>query len=402
MTMAKVKMGLVLLLAMSLAAGTAVLAYPLRSEKPSEAEQASAPKSQQRPSETSKPTRDQQAPTDLYGDPLPSGAIARLGTVRFRHGGYLTDVLVSTDGRTLISAGDRSVEIWDAQTGRRQRRFASSRFFVTDITLSPDGKLLAASYDTVEKMRFWNLVSGVEVHPFGDAAPQTVRAAFSPNGELLATLDTMNPLKLRIWDIRRGKEIRTIEGGKGWWVRSLAFSPNSKLLAFPGETGVRVWDVAAGKELFRLDLGAKTRLNCVVFSSDGKLLAAARDPYGDSQDHSIHLWDTATGKEAGELKGHEEYITALAMSPKSNVLASASRDGTIRFWDLAKRRETSRRQCSGWFSALAFAPDGRVLISGENNGRIRRWPVSQGEDIRTAAERANALGGPPSHRTAKR
>lgn len=389
MTMTKAKLGLILLLALGFAGGAGLLAYPLGREQLAEEQQATAARIQERKTETPKPASDKAAPTDLYGDPLPAGAIARLGTIRFRHGGWLTDVLLSPDGRTLISAGRSSVEIWDAQTGRRKRKITFSQalpHFVSGIDVSPDGKLLAVNHYQPNKMRFWSLVSGAEVHPFGDAAPEASRAAFSPNGQLLATLDSANPATISIWDIRRGKKLQTMEGGGtfAWYVRPLAFSPNSKLLAFPRDTGILVWDIEAGKELYRLDPDTKTPQGAIVFSADGKLLAAASNPQArvTKSVNAIHLWDMATGKQVGMLKGHEARIMALSVSPKDNILAWAGRDGIVRFWDLAKRQELGQTPASlRDYFALQFSADGSRLVSGEYNGVIRLWDVQTPQPI---------------------
>src|SRR5579883_1286863 len=393
----KVKWGLLLLLALGLAGGTGAWAYPLRSEKPSEETQTTAAASPERKSETPKSPKDKSAPTDLYGDPLPSGAIARLGTVRFRHPGWLDDVLVSPNGRTLISAGGRSVEIWDAQTGGRKWEIVFSEApprYLSGIDLSPDGKLLLVNRYERNKMRFWDLTRGAEVHPIGDATTEGIRAAFSPNGELLATLDAGNPKTVSIWNIRKGKKIRTMEGGGAlaWFVRSLAFSPDSKLLAFPHENGMHVWDVVAGKKLYELNPGTNTPLGCAVFSADGKLLAAASNPADRGKHTDIYLWDMATGKAAGTLKGHEEVIYALAVSPKDNILASASRDGTIRFWDWTKRKEIG--QASGprrEYFALHFSANGRMLASGEQTGVLRLWDAQKHEELAASASRGDTL-----------
>ena len=59
--------------------------------------------------------------TDLYGDPLPDGAVARLGSVRLRHAG-LSDYICLPDGKTVLTAGnDRVLRFWDLATGRPTR-----------------------------------------------------------------------------------------------------------------------------------------------------------------------------------------------------------------------------------------------------------------------------------------
>src|SRR5262245_8885314 len=62
---------------------------------------------------------------DSFGDPLPAGAISRMGTVRFRHGGRITQIAFSPDGKTIYSAGpdDKLVRAWEAANGRELRQF---------------------------------------------------------------------------------------------------------------------------------------------------------------------------------------------------------------------------------------------------------------------------------------
>src|SRR5262249_39848075 len=61
---------------------------------------------------------------DLHGDPLPPGALARLGTVRLRHGSDMTFVAFGAGGKTLLTAGqDQTIRLWDLGTGKEIRRF---------------------------------------------------------------------------------------------------------------------------------------------------------------------------------------------------------------------------------------------------------------------------------------
>lgn len=93
-TMTKAKLGLIRLLALGLACVTGVLALPLYSEKRAEEQQAEATKSEQE-NETPKPASDKHALTDLDGDPLPPGTVARMGTMRWRHIGTVISVAYS-------------------------------------------------------------------------------------------------------------------------------------------------------------------------------------------------------------------------------------------------------------------------------------------------------------------
>src|SRR5262249_39462301 len=88
--------------------------------------------------------------TDQSGDPLPPGAIARLGTVRFRHLDTVTSVAYAPDGKTLATVvrpgGGRSpsIHLWDLATGQELRSATQgSSVSGIDFTFSPDGKILA-------------------------------------------------------------------------------------------------------------------------------------------------------------------------------------------------------------------------------------------------------------------
>ena len=84
-----------------------------------------------------------------------------------------------------------------------------------------------------------------------------------------------------------------------------------------------------------------------------------------SGDHTVRLWDAATGQELKTLSGHTDSVSALAYSPDGKVIASGSGDNTVRLWDAATGQEL--KTLSGHtdsVSALAYSPDGKVIASG--------------------------------------
>src|SRR5262249_41227712 len=152
-----------------------------------------------------------------YGDPLPEGALARLGTVRFRDGNYFNATALSPDGKTLaLASGTGSMRLLDVATGKEARSFRTNSGSFSSLTFSPDGKPLAgADYGTHLQL--------------GAAAPATPpphlsRGAghtrlsyfftFSGNGKYLATATEnygQGKHAAFVWDTATGKLVAEVE-----------------------------------------------------------------------------------------------------------------------------------------------------------------------------------------------
>ena len=188
-------------------------------------------------------TRNQPSADDR-GDPLPPGALLRLGTIRFRHADAVK-VMFAPNGKTLVSIGggnDRTVRIWDPNSGAElhtlpPRNGAWASF-------APDSKVLVSgSYE--KPFRLVSVETGKEVRTFTGHQNGTWSAAFSPDGETLASVGWDGAV--RLWSVGAGTEIRSWPT-KQRYVTGFIFAPDGKTLASSDQEGtIRMWNVGTGQ-----------------------------------------------------------------------------------------------------------------------------------------------------------
>jgi RNA polymerase sigma factor (sigma-70 family) len=402
--LARAKLGVLLLAVAAVTAGLAVsVPRGPAGESPEKPRRAVESGQAAQDAQLSKSSSDKaQARTDRYGDPLPEGAVSRLGTVRFRLSGWGESVLFTPDGQRLISGdGGGGPRLWEVSTGRPLGQFSlPGNQRLGPIALSPGGRTLAAG-GRDGAIHLFDLRTGKTVQRLVGPPEEASALAFSPDGKLLASgRDFDLPRKqgqdnpIQLWDVATGKELRRLIGHKDR-VLSIAFSPDGKTLASGAQrydATLRLWDVVTGNEVFALK-GHGGELQSVAFSPDGKTVATG------SMDKTIHLWDPATGKEKRRLSGHQGDVMAVTFSPDGRVLASGGFDRTLRLWDPARGKQlrqveldeagnartftsSSKYRINRGFAAVAFSPDGKTLAAAGRDHTLRLFDAATGNEVR--------------------
>jgi WD40 repeat protein len=334
--------------------------------------------------------------TDQFGDPLPPGALARMGTTRFRHGGYISRITYTPDGETLFSLGDDGICAWEAATGKEVRHVQGYKAWAFPQALAPDGK--AVAFDREGKLRLLDLATRNTVHAWEISSTHQAPAnkrwlwalAFAPDGRRLAMVTDEGVLWLA--DPDTGRTLRQLTEPKSC-SGPFAFSPDGRLVAYHhSDHTIRLCRTASGEEIrrFRLAVPGTGNLHdqppAPEFSPDGKLLAAlffeAGRPYGE---RTLCLCEVASGKEVRRWTGREDGIAQFAFCGDGRTLALGGVDGTIRLWDLAAAKETRRFAAHpAGVSALAASPDGRTLASGGGDLLVRQWDLATGKELSPA------------------
>jgi WD40 repeat protein len=345
---------------------------------------------------------------DSHGDPLPKGAVHRLGTVRLRHNGTIVFTAFLPGGKSILSvSNDGEVCAWEFPSGKPLHRFESLPRVpttITSATLSPDGKYLTAFcsdgflrvLDWASSKELGKVAGKGGTNPAGmfgggmmmygggfpgmgyGQAPQASAAVYSPDGKTLMVPTAAGRL-LQLVDLPNGKEIGPATGHVAS-LNAVWFSPDGKQLVTREAGAAHTWDPVSGKELgvltFKQTPGAEFQMMYglqpqMTYSPDGRHAVKGNSlnfgigPPGNPQ--MMLLCDAASGKELAklEVEADQNNFTLYLQRP------------------------------------VLFSPDGKLLAvrHGAGQYKINLYEVPGGKLVRTLAAgpapAANPMGGFP-------
>jgi WD40 repeat protein len=371
----------VLLLLLALGMGIGTPGHPVRAQR-QPATDSAAPNAE--------PPK--QPRLDLYSDPLPEGALVRLGTVRMRHGYIISGAVFSHDGKSIFASDyDSGVHVWDVAEGKEVRRFYKDDYHCHRLALSPDGRTLAVAVGNLT-VRLCDPDSGRE---FGFLPSQEDRLdalVFSHDSSLLAI--AIGRKSVQIWDVATRRLIRKVAFSEA--ASDVAFSADDKRIVCRVEDGsCRLWDFAQGKEIHQFKDESKGEPSLrAVFSGRGDLLAVSGYKDGStrlfSADGTREVRRFQDEEKVGSKNARDRYErTTPCFSPDGRILATCSQTYRIDLWEVDSGRRLHTLAGTGFRgpSFLSFSPDGSRLLSTFGNlwgydNIVRLWDVARGKEIR--------------------
>jgi WD40 repeat protein len=282
---------------------------------------------------------------------------------RCEHDDVVTVVAVLDSDRIVTGSEDRTVRTWDVNTGLEISRVHHDGA-VTSLVLLEGGRILTGSDDGT--VRIWDLNSGQEIFRGRHAGPVKAVAALDHSRVVSGSSDRT----IRVWDVNSSREV--FSGLHEDWIRAVAvLGPRSVVSASDDHT-VRVWDVNTGKQVFcgRHD----GRVNDVAVVDDCRILSG-------SADWTVRIWDVNGGTELFRVR-HDNWVNLVAVFDPSSVISAAD-DYTVRIWDIRTGAELFRGRHDDWVIAMSVLAKGRIL-SGSWDKTVRIWDVRAGvESVRS-------------------
>lgn len=237
--------------------------------------------------------------------------------------------------------GDERIEIWDT---REDYRLSSSNEAIQPLridvlgfedtvelfTISSWSHEGALAYATEDGLILIHHVTGMTRQDTSTALQGRHRGvytlAWSHDGRIASGAKDGS---IKIWDAADG-QCKLEPGGHSEWVYALAWSKDCRRLASASkENIIKIWETKNGLCTAWVE-GHSSLVRSLSWSPDGRLAGA--------DDEVIRIWDSITGKCLSVLEGHKHQVWSIAWSDNGTRLASASRDKTIKVWDVAENQ----------------------------------------------------------------
>lgn len=324
----------------------------------------------------------------LAASPATTRRLYPMGTTLVTYCGHADRVMGlawSPDGKYIASASaDKTVQVWDASTGKTIISYSKHTEWVKAVTWSPDGTRIASAGADMT-VHLWDVMTGRTVLVYRGHSNIVTTLAWSPNGRYIASGGYDRTIA--VWDAFTGEDFGFYHGHAPQnMINAVAWSPGGRFIASASDDRtVHIWPVEhirgivfKQKRSFKKSIfvysGHTEWVKAVAWSPNGKRIASG------SWDNTVHLWDPTNGRFFYIHSAHSSWLNAVAWSPNSARLATASNDGTVHVFDANTGRELFTKRTFFTYEghrddvkAVVWSPDGTRIASGGNDGIVKIW-----------------------------
>lgn len=309
---------------------------------------------------------------DADGSPLPKGAFARFGTIRFRNATSARAVGFLGPRSLYCVLPDRWISVLEWPGGKRLFRVSGDREALNCVAGAAAGDRIVFGAAT-GRVALLNAATGRWIADLPAVGYVTNVLAASPDGRAVACGGSDGAVHVR--RLEGGEEVRLLKAGTGpvvdvSWSASGAIAAlcrDGRLVVFGSEDKPLL--SAEGQELGRK----------VALSPDG---SAAWVAGGTSQ---LRRWDLRKPGEPSATAAGEGELLWVEVSPDSKFVAAGGEDGQLRIWDaLSLKPHLARSAHIGALRSLSWSPDGKALLTVGDDRSVRAFDPSTGTDLAPA------------------
>lgn len=291
--------------------------------------------------------------------------LARLGK------GRVTDVTYSPDGRLLGVVTYAGIYIYDAQSNATLQVIEATRV-IEKATFSPDGLRVAGLFAD-GTIQVWRVSDGAQLEAYSGLG-----ATFDPSGNLLIVQRQQEKRAIQIWDAGSRKIVSALQLNVHWGAADINtvfvdFSSDGTRVAMETtKRGAGVWDVNSGKMLMTGTCGGY--LSSGALSEDGTMLATGCDEFG-----KLAIWRVNDRELLHNLdaRNFPSEVQNIVFSPDGHTLAAGWEGGIVELWATGDGNLLRGMGARGYHvTNIAFSRDGTQLVGGYSNGRVRRWQLA--------------------------
>ena len=306
---------------------------------------------------------------------LPNGVKARIGK------GTVKDLAYSPDSTILAVACSIGTWLYDTNSGNELALLTKNREGANSIGFSPDGKTLATAGENV-LVRIWNVETRELIHTFFGlrrSIGDHLGVHFSSDGNTLANWSDYD---MRIWDIEKCvfKQDMNMPFNRQ---SDITFHSNRISIVTGNHKTIRYQNFSTDTKKeknseHKINDAHKKSITCVSVSPDGKMIASG------SRDKTVRLWNAETETLHKTLKGNRKPILSLTFSHDGSSIASTSEDKTVRVWNVDTGRRTHTFKTNSEHQhRVVFSPNGKTLASSSLDGIIHQWDLKKGKHKNT-------------------
>jgi guanine nucleotide-binding protein subunit beta-2-like 1 protein len=298
------------------------------------------------------------------------------------HSNWVTQIATTAEAPDLVlsASRDKSIIVWqltreEGSYGYALRALKGHSHFVSDVVISSDGQFaLSGSWD--KTLRLFDIQSGKCTRRFVGHTKDVLSVAFSADNRQVVSASRDKTIKL--WNVLGECKFTIEDGCHDGWVSCVRFSPNTQnplIVSCGWDNLVKVWNLTDCK--LRTDfVGHNGYLNTVTISPDGSLCASG------GKDCQAMLWDLLEGRHLYTFDA-KDIIEALTFSPNRYWLCAAA-GSSIKIWDLESKEIIHDLSCgpstgkAPTCTSLAWSADGQTLFAGYTDNLVRVWQVGTG------------------------